>query len=244
MLTALSDFAHSLGQCTDIEQSSNLLAAELSDLGFEQFVYALILKTAEGSVSEVIPTGTLNPEWVEIYFTNGFDKNDYACAHCMQSSAPLDWLHMFNTVNDKPQLEKFQRTSSAVQDFGFHNGVTMPISQRKRRASLMSIVPPKEVKNCDHKENYCRNRDEILQITEAFDAKMEMLSLGAVHYSLTKREIEMLKWLSDGVAPKAIAQKTKTSVHTINKQILSAKVRLDCGTTMHAVSKALILGAI
>ena len=244
MDATISDFVHKLGQCSDVEQSNDLMADELSNLGFEQFVYAQILKNADGSVAEVMPTGTLDPEWLNLYFANGFDENDYACDHCIQSNAPLDWLHMFNTVNNNSQLKKFRKTSGAVQDFGFKNGVSLSIIRMKRRSSLISIISPAEVNNQDHKANYRNKHGVLLQLTEAFDAQMDVLSMVAKHYDLSRREIEMLKWLSDGFTPKSIENKTKTSVNTINKQILSAKTRLGCSTTIQAVSKALILGII
>ena len=239
-----TDFTQKLAICTDIEQSRDLMRVELDKLGFTSFIYAQVIKNADGSMADVISADTLRPDWMEFYFSHGLVDKDYATFYCMQSTTGVDFAGMFNEININPELEGFRTAAEATQDFGYKNGRSIPITHMKRRSSLLTIYSPTETNTCEHIANIELNHATLSNLIEAFDAQMDLLNLGIFHYGLTGREIEVLKWLSDGHMPKHIAEKTSTSVNTINKQILSAKSRLECVTTTQAVAKALILGII
>ncbi len=63
-------------------------------------------------------------------------------------------------------------------------------------------------------------------------------------YLLSDREVEVLTWLIVGKNTRAIAEKLESSTSTVEKQIRSARQKLNARNNEQAVTKALMLGLI
>ena len=68
--------------------------------------------------------------------------------------------------------------------------------------------------------------------------------LGAPNERLTRRQIEIAKFIADGLTNRQIADKLFLSPRTVEMHVANLLDRLDCHTRTEAVTKAASLGLI
>ncbi len=80
---------------------------------------------------------------------------------------------------------------------------------------------------------------EIIQLTALFDTLVRERNPNTM-LRLTPREKECLKWLSAGLRPQQIADRLGNAYRTVEKQIASARHKLNARSNEQAVAKVLI----
>ncbi len=240
----LIDFAASLARAPNTASAAVLLEAQLRELGVERFNYALIPRNADGSVDGLISVDTFDEEWMRFYTEHELFKGDLAATHCLSGGPPLKFAEMYRAIDQGAADGQYKRTADLTRDFGFRNGVAIPISTRRQVASAISIELTRDFSEGEYLDCYAAHERDIRLVAEVFHAHMDQGALAAEHYGVTPRETEVLQWLADGLIAKQIAHRIGTSVHTVNKHIANAKQRLNAATTTQAVARAIALNLI
>ncbi len=228
----------------ELAGQERILKAALADIGFENYLYALIPTGPEGGTGEFIACTNFRADWMDFYATHNLQANDYALKHTMENPAPIIWSEMFSAIDNVRIDPRFKPTADATRDFSGQNGISMAIPCFGAHTTVLSVTTDPTVDNTETTAQIQRAGRELQTIAHAFHAGVNRSTLAQRHFRMSAREIEVLRWLADGLTAKQVAHKTKRSPHTVNKQILSARNRLGCATTIQAVAKALILGLI
>lgn len=244
MIQDTLDFAHLLGGAKDNQESQSILSSALDRLGYGSFIYALLPSNPAGILKDPVILDTFNPEWMRQYVSEELHKTDFAAAYTFNGGPPMLWSDMFAGIQNGRIEKIYKKTADATQDWGYRNGVSFSIDHIGPFKAVASIVADSSAGTTDHAGHFERNRTQITALLDSFHASIDRQTLGLKYHGITRRELEVLKWLSEGLLAKEIAYKTGTSVHTVQKQMKSVKLRLSSATVTQAVAKAVMMGLL
>jgi len=238
------DFLSNIQGATTLEAQEAQLRSTLVNMGFEGFIYALLPSTEGKNSQEFIACTNFNIDWLSYYGERDLFTNDYAAFHCREKNNPILWSAMFEKIDNGSINERFKTTADATRNWDYGNGLSIPIPHFGSSSAALSVVAKNDFSSNEADRVFMEHEDDLILIANIFHANVDLFAMSSRHYDISDREIEMLKWLSEGYSVKQISHKTCRSVHTINKQIQSAKKRLKCATTSQAVARAVILNII
>ncbi len=240
----LVDLSLELQKAKTLEQQTAVLRRTLSALGFESFLYALIPSPQAGEPTDFISCTNFDVNWLNHYGELNLFENDYAAYHCMNEHEPVLWSEMFRNIDNGTLDRRFKKTADETRNWSMGNGLSIPIPHFGSSCAALSVVTNDDRGSANTDREFIEHRNELVLIANAFHASIDRSALTQKHFHISPREIEALKWLSDGYSVKQIAYKTRRSCHTINKQVHSAKLRLKSATTSQAVARAVALEII
>jgi DNA-binding CsgD family transcriptional regulator len=90
---------------------------------------------------------------------------------------------------------------------------------------------------------WAEHDQEIIQLSALFDILARERHADSL-FQLTPREKECLKWLAIGLRPQQICDKLNNAYRTTEKQIASARQKLNAHNNEQAVAKALVYGLL
>ncbi|QCI97156.1 helix-turn-helix transcriptional regulator [Agrobacterium larrymoorei] len=177
---------------------------------------------------------------VPIRFIREFDQRRFL-PHCplllrvAGSVMPQCWsLDDDNSAAPYPEaMEKMMR------QYGVINGVMIPINSLSCDRYLLRFDG-----KCPHPNQIALNEIGMIAL-HAFDVydRMRRTEM-VVPKSLTKRELEVIRWTSQGKTSAEIGQILSLSDHTINAYLNNAIKKLDCVNRTQLVAKAIRLKLI
>lgn len=229
-------------ETTEVQEA--VLRRALGALGFDNFLYALIPAPHAGETEDFISCTNFDVKWLTHYDELDLFPNDYAAFHCMNEFDPILWSEMFRNIDNGTLDQRFKRAADETRDWSMGRGMSIPIQHFGSSCAALSIVIENDLSSAEADSEFLKYRDELTLIANTFHACIDRSAMTQKHFNISHKEIEALKWLSDGYSIKQIAHKTGRSSHTINKQVQSAKVRLKCATTSQAVARAVVLEII
>ncbi|AVX06197.1 hypothetical protein MXMO3_03694 (plasmid) [Maritalea myrionectae] len=213
----------------------------MGELGFEQILYALVRQNNEDFVDDAIILDTFDREWMSFYMKHDLIRKDPVAWHVANNKDPVFFPDIYRKVDQSavPDLA-FKEGANLSRDWGVKNAVSAQITAQDHTTATFTLLMPSDLPEQEAEDHLKREYGRAASLFETFHAYCDQAAIAQDHFALTPREIEVLKWLSDGLVAKQIAHKTATSVFTVQKQITSARRRLRAATATQAVAKALI----
>lgn len=221
---------------------SGLAAAirRVSDtLGFETYCYALAyhpLRNGDGPsyfIFENYPK-----TWLNRYLEQDYAATDPSVTHCYGNTTPLVWSHRL--FEDDGQ----RRIHREACEFGINGGATLPINSNWLNGTgcLTLGTPDDADKVAPHVVERLGEAQLLAcyvnQAVRNLSLLPEELSFRQ-HEELTPREIECLRWATQGLPAKLIASRMGISTATVTAHFLPAiRRKLGVSTTREAVSVA------
>lgn len=195
------------------------------------------MPTIEGKAPAVIlnyPT-----EWVRHYFRLGLQEIDPVVKFAPNARKPFLWADFSNGQVLTPRQISFMQDASAV---GMRHGLCVPIRGPFGEASVMSFVT-------DSAEPL-HDPDIIRVLTSlAHDFYVQQMARtreGRPKHAelLSSRELEILKWISQGKSSWDISKIISISENTVNFHVKRIMAKLDTNQRITAIIKAHRLGLI
>lgn len=229
-----------LSKVKDAVQWSELLFALGRDVGFEWVLFGLV-NSRHASLESAIVHSNYSPQWRERYDRDGFAYIDPTVSHCLSSSTPLIWDG--TTFSTSAQQTLYEQASA----HGLRHGVALPmhgpcgefgvlcfasasLPDAARRAASLAALP---------KLSLIRDY--------AMASVAQLRDVGACHAEpprLTRRELEVLQWVTVGKSSWEIAKITNCSEATVNFHLANVRQKFNVNTRQQAVVKAITLGLI
>jgi LuxR family transcriptional regulator len=239
----LLELSSKLRDAEGSQEVAQLLVEAISPFGYDKFVYARS-PGEDSKVTEYISLTNLDPAWMQYYVSNQLYDSDYAFVHCINSSNPLLWSTFPEMFENGLISADNMKVMDIGRDWGVSNGVTIPLPCFGRYHAGISLVGDPNADRKEQEQIFMAEEKEISTIVKIFHAAVNMGTISRDYFGLSRREVEVLQWSSDGLRTKEIAEKLKTSVHTVEKQAKSARERLAATSSTQAVAKAVLLGII
>lgn len=192
------------------------------------------------SLSEIGPAVGANvpPEWVQHYFSQGYQQYDPVLLQTPLQDRPVIWDTLLRHTSLSP---KQRRVLQESRDAGLHNGVSIPLHGPGGETYVVSLASA---------------RDTVTEPQQL--AQVHLLSIQfLLSYSLalrqhrettevriTDRERECLTWTARGKSAWSIGKILGVSEHTVNFHLKRCMSKLGVTNRMQAVVAAVRLGLI
>ena len=209
-------------------------------LGFDSVLYGAV---ASKHVSLETPFlhSNYSPAWRQLYDAKKLYHVDPTVSHCMNSVLPIIWKREIFTVQNQDEL--YENASR----HGIRSGITFPIHGSNGELGLLSFANdmlPGEKSN--DALMHCL-ADLSLVRDYAFESSLKFIHARGVAEPaphLTKRELEVLKWVMAGKSSWEISRITECSEATINFHIANIRQKFGVNTRQQALVKAIALGIL
>ncbi|MDB5962480.1 MAG: hypothetical protein JWP59_3774 [Massilia sp.] len=209
-------------------------------LGFSSVMYAA-LPSKHANLETSFLQSNYSQTWRRRYETEKLHHVDPTVHHCMTSVLPLVW-----------QPEAFSRTEQAAMyeeasGHGIRSGITFPMHGCNGEAGLISFasdMAPGPAFNA----RLTRYMSELSLVRDyAFEASLPFLRAHSASEPvphLTRRELEVLKWVMAGKSSWEISRITDCAEATVNFHISNIRQKFNVSTRQQALVKAIALGII
>lgn len=211
-----------------------------SSLGFDSVLFGVLPSKHVCLESSFLHSNYAN-DWRKEYDARKLYYVDPTVRHSMASSLPIVWEP--ETFIAENQGELYEEASQ----FGIRSGVTLPIHGPGGEVGLVSfaadMLPGKpfceELMHC--------MADLSLLRDYAFESSLQFIRARAPAEPvphLTKRELEVLKWVMAGKSSWEISRITDCAEATVNFHISNIRQKFNVNTRQQALVKAIALGII
>lgn len=205
----------------------------------------------EAEVTDIIDTVPLLPmgrvrienydrDFVNFYDEGQFFHFDTTTYWVCNQQRPALWTEIDRPVVNGELAGKFSDLYYTTHDFGMRNGAAIPLRKRASAAvGGMVVVTDDELKSEQADRLLIERMPALKQLAEAFHLHRPAYELSQAAIGLSKRERECLHYLAHGFGQKQIADKLGTHDRTVQKQIRSAKKKLNANSMTQAVVRAM-----
>jgi LuxR family quorum sensing-dependent transcriptional regulator len=240
------DFVEKVGAATTIDEVYALLASELRNFGFTDFLVTDMPPPSLQLETHLILNGWSEP-WFERYVEQGFYRHDPMAKHTRETSLPFFWHEVALGSEHTPEARQVMDEAS---EFGLKQGFSVPILGPDGDRSCVTMggekldIPPRGreiiyvISLCAHQRARALRRDWAARPNRGdrtWDRK------GAV---LSAREREVLKWVALGKTDAEIGELLHISSATSFAHVRNSCRKLNAATRTQAVVRALYLGEI
>ncbi|MES2756720.1 MAG: LuxR family transcriptional regulator [Pseudomonadota bacterium] len=209
-------------------------------LGFDSVMFAAV-PSKHASVESSFVHSNYSEEWRRHYLQQKLYEVDPTVHHSKTSVLPLVWEpHTFTQRDEHAMYEE-------ASGFGIRSGITFPVHGCNGETGLISFASdtlPDESFS-DHLVHYMA--DLSLVRDYAFQSSLQFVR-GRIPAEpvphLTKRELEVIKWVMAGKSSWEISRITNCAEATINFHISNIRQKFNVNTRQQALVKAIALGII
>lgn len=223
------------------EKDWNAALVEVAkSLGFESVMYAAVpSKFATADSSFVHSNYSL--EWRSHYLTDKLYEIDPTVQHCRTSTLPLVWEP--ETFSEHNEQALYEEASS----FGIRSGITFPIHGCNGETGLISFAS--DVLPGNHFNNQLMHFMADLSLVRdyAFESSLQFIKARSATEPvphLTRRELEVIKWVMAGKSSWEISRITDCAEATINFHMANIRQKFNVNTRQQALVKAIALGIV
>ena len=209
-------------------------------LGFESVMYAAVPNRHAGVEASFVHSN-YSTEWRQLYLTEKFYEVDPTVHHCRTSGLPLVWEP--ETFSQRSEHEMYEEASG----FGIRSGITFPMHGCNGETGLISFAS--DVLPGDHFDDRLTHFMADLSLVRdyAFESSLPFLRAHGTTEPvphLTKRELEVIKWVMAGKSSWEISRITDCAEATINFHIANIRQKFNVNTRQQALVKAIAMGII
>jgi LuxR family transcriptional regulator, quorum-sensing system regulator SdiA len=183
--------------------------------------------------------------WMDHYRKNNFEEYDPTNRFIHQCQIGFRWRDAINAFKADPQRKKIERFVSDARKYGLEDGYVFPIHGRNGLlGKLVLSGRPVELSNREMALFDTLAKAMHWQIRLFSDNENEALSLPDNEVSLTKRELQTLRLLAEGMTSIEIGVQMKISNHTVDWYMNGLQTKLKAHNRQHAVARGFRLGLI
>ncbi|MFA6970364.1 MAG: LuxR family transcriptional regulator [Gallionella sp.] len=228
--------------CSTVEDWRSRVFKLGCDLGYEQTRLAILPDPhAPIEAEHAFQQSNYSSDWLNKYTAEKLHHVDPTFSHCISKSTPLIWSPgIFSARREKEMYEE-------ACGYGVRSGVTLPIHGPKGELGIVCFVsdikPGKQFqRDANHNlpELSCF-RDFILESSLQF---MKISPPAEKSVSVTRRELECLKWSAAGKSSWEIGHILRCTEATVNFHFNNIRRKFGATSRQQAIVKAITLGLI
>lgn len=219
---------------------SDVLFGIADSLGFGGVLCAAML-SRHASLDTSFVQSNYSKQWQRYYDNEKLHQLDPTIRHCMHSVLPLVWeSDAFKALDDHHMLEE-------ASQFGLRSGITFPMHGCNGELGMISFasdMAPDEEFNArltHYMADLSLVRDYAFESSLKF-VRARQQAEPVPH--LTKRELEVIKWVMAGKSSWEISRITDCAEATVNFHISNIRQKFNVNTRQQALVKAIALGII
>jgi len=179
-------------------------------------------------------------QWLSIYERRRLANIDPVVCHCIARSTPLIWTTKI--FSSKPQKEMYEDACS----YGIRSGITLPFHGANGELGILCFVSD-ALPNSAFRKTVTNSIPALSLLRDfAFESSLKFAHplISQIPPSLTRREMECLKWCAAGKKSWEIGLKLHCTERTVNFHLCNLRSKLKCKNRRLAVVKGIRLGLI
>jgi len=186
-----------------------------------------------------------NTRWTHRYKEKSYLLFDPAIRKCLQSLTPIFW----NTqeLNNKTMSDKAKTIIKEKHEYGLRAGIMVPVFDSKGISGVFELGLDEDLFT-DQSLRYLEQIAPYASYLGCFihQSIIKLLRPEMVGHSetLTRREIDCLTWVADGMTASEIGSKLYISENTVKFHSKNIIKKLEARNTAQALSIAIIRGLI
>lgn len=222
------------------------LIAQLESLlkayGFDHYSLSLQSRPNQSSQGNVIvarwPDG-----WSEIYVERKYALIDPTVRMLGIAQRPFRWRDAVMTLRNDPHRQRMQRMMQEGARYGLLDGYMFPIHGRNGLLGNFAVGGrPVELSHAEMSMFGALATRVFWRIMELRGQAEELETAAKVDTQLTRREMEVIALLTDGLTSNEIAKSLDISSHTVDWYINGLQEKLKAKNRQHVVASAFRLG--
>lgn len=216
----------------------------LDRYGFDYYVVARQPKPHE-DVMGLVLAGRWPEGWPEIYDRKKYIVIDPTVQYLNHAHSAFRWRDSLTALHANPHRKRMERMMVDARNNGLEDGYTFPV--HGRRGLLGSItVGGKAVDLHPAEIGLFENVAKKLfwKLLQHADPQKSVELSAEVNLHLTRREMEALNYLADGMTSHEIARVLKISNHTVDWYMNGIQEKLKAKNRHHVVALSFRLGLI
>jgi LuxR family transcriptional regulator, quorum-sensing system regulator SdiA len=183
----------------------------------------------------LVLAGRWPEKWPQVYVTKKFVLIDPSVRYLAQANRPFRWSEALPAFKDDPHFKRMQRMMVDAYKFGLEEGYIFPILGRGGLLGNMTIggrpveLSPIEI---------------MLFDSVAKCAFWRMMEISGEAEILSRRELEILNYLGEGMTSNEMSKLLDISNHTVDWYVNELQDKLTAKNRQHMVALAMRLGLI
>lgn len=220
------------------------LASVLASCGVPSFALARVARP-DAEISDYIMTGRYSEAWRDTYTAKNYGAVDPVVRYLRRSNGPFRWRVALQYFQDDPSFSKMNRMMQDAASHGLADGYVFPVQYDRGLAGYLTVGGP----SCDLSILQVALLDAVARrvfwpiLRQCWPEIAEELT-AAVSVQLTRREMEALAWLADGMTSNEIGKVLNISSNTVDWYMSGIQEKLSARNRHHAVAIAFRLGLI
>lgn len=194
---------------------------------------------------KLVLVGRWPDRWPETYIAKKFVLIDPTIRYLAQAQKGFRWRDTIAAFRNDPHRKRMERMMGESIRFGLEDGYIFPIHGRQGLLGNMTLggkpvdLSPVEMSLFDAvaKKAFWR----LLELKKETD---ELDAAASVDTKMTRREMEVLNYLADGMTSNEISKVLQISNHTVDWYMNGIQDKLNAKNRQHVVALALRLGLI
>lgn len=237
------DFISSANAAHTEEQLVSVFLSTVGELGYDKMIFCLLTDhKAIGLDAGVGHLRNYPKDWMDYYFSQGYEAIDPVISYCYQKLGTFSWQEM----SQRMELTSVQKKClfGGIES-GLNNGVCTPVWGGNRFAGIgLASTEKKDAvhENLDLITAYCNHF--YIAFQRLHEAKRASNDLTLPNIFLKPREREILLWASKGKTDGEIADLITVSYDTVRHYMKSINRKLETNNRTLAIAKAISLGLI
>jgi len=209
-------------------------------LGFDHFMIGVrIIPPQAPDTAHVALCGTYPEAWMTYYQRNALERIDPTVQHSLGTNRPMVWSNA-----------AFRRTPAVAAYYeealrhGVSAGCTCPASLPGGQIAAMGIARAQDADQAVADVEAILPHAHLLG-SYATEVVRRLLQPPALPSStLTRRELDCLAWLAEGLTAAEIAGRLALSERTVHFHLNNVRRKLDASTLPQAIARAIRLGLL
>lgn len=230
-------------ECRTADEVITQLAKVIRSYKFDYFGVVRQPRPHE-SPMDLVLCGDWPKGWPETYIGKKFVLVDPTVRYLSQAQKGFRWRDSVSAFKADPHRKRMERMMVESQKFGLFDGYIFPVHGRSGLVGNMTVggkavdLSPAEISMFDAvaKKAFWR----ILELRKISIGP----AVGVVDAKMTRREMEVLSYLADGLTSNEISRILKISNHTVDWYMNGIQDKLEAKNRQHVVAIAFRLGLI
>ncbi len=175
-------------------------------------------------------------KWRDYYDLNCLAKIDPIVSYCLNNHSPITWAELQENSCSSAELGLFKK----AKEHGLIAGFSIPIHSSGNQFGMLSMASASDKGADELFATQMKAQTVIPAIQDAYNRLTRPLS--TIKPNLTPREIECLKWASEGKSGWEMSRIMDCSERTIIFHMNNAGEKLNANNRTQAIAKAIWLG--
>lgn len=221
---------------------------KMADYGFDRLLYGYTNFRVDynlGDPEDFVVLSNLEHSYLKRFFSERMFLHGPMIKWALDNIGAQSWEHIAAVTLNRPLSRDEQEVFEFNKKYGVTTGYTVSFKSVSMRAKgAISLIGPAGVPQSVLDDTWSKHGADLILMNNVLHLKLLNLPYANPQRALTKRQREVLEWVSDGKTIQDISTLMGRTTATVEKHLRLARESLGVETTAQAVLKATFLNQI